>query len=37
MAIGGGRHKLPLKGDLLTRLGKQTGDRVTIRLAERLN
>lgn len=37
MAIGGGRHKLPLKGDLLARLGKQTGDSVTIRLGERLN
>ena len=37
MAIGGGRHKLPLKGDLLTRLGKQPGDSVTIRVAERLN
>lgn len=37
MAIGGGRHKLPLKGSLLARLGKQAGDSVTIRLEERLN
>ncbi len=37
MALGNGKHKLPVKEDLRQAIGKSVGDTVTIRLAERLN
>ena len=37
MALGDGNHKLPVKAELLKALHKQPGDRVTVRLDERLN
>jgi hypothetical protein len=36
MALGDGRHKLPVRADLLAALAKQPGDEVTVHLAERL-
>jgi hypothetical protein len=36
MALGDGRHKLPVKGEILKAIGKKVGDRVTIALEERL-
>lgn len=36
MALGDGRHKLPVKADLLGTLGKAPGEPVTVRLIERL-
>ncbi len=36
MALGNGAHKLPIKAELRKTLGKESGDRVTVHLLERL-
>ena len=37
MAMGDGTHKLPVKADVRGAIGKEEGDRVAVRLEERLS
>src|SRR5579871_42644 len=37
MALGDGRHKLPVKADIRAAISKQVGDTVTVVLRERLS
>lgn len=36
MAMGDGRHMLPIKGDVRRAVGKEAGKRVTVHLKERI-
>jgi hypothetical protein len=37
MALGDGRHKLPVSAEIRTTIGKAKGDSVRVRIDERLN
>jgi len=36
MALGNGRHKLPVKSEILHAIGKEPGDTITVLLEERI-
>jgi hypothetical protein len=36
MALGDGTHMLPVKAEIRRTIGKEQGDRVTVRLQERI-
>jgi hypothetical protein len=36
MALGNGRHKLPVKSEILRAIGKEPGDTITVLLEERI-
>jgi hypothetical protein len=36
MALGDGRHKLPVKSDIRQKIGKDVGDTITVLLEERI-
>ena len=37
MALGDGRHKLPVRADVRKAIGKEVGDTVTVHLEERID